>query len=182
MKQTFLHHHPVAVVINESVNIRITQTKPHCHIHVRMRKWTHTYSYPLKPKLCLKQKFCNEWLMTSTAVKFCLKHVENFYTNKSPRSSNTIIHQVIYLLINHLPSHNSIKQELKLLEMMQYSEYPQKIKSTTISNNHTCVVTQDHQNICYILLTCLLLGTGSKPSYFKKGRNACKTASTHITI
>ena len=38
-----------------------------------------------------------------------------FYTNKSPRSSNTIIHQVTILLINHLLSHKFIKQEQKLL-------------------------------------------------------------------
>jgi hypothetical protein len=173
MKQTFLHHCQVTVVINESVSTGITHTKRHGHIHVRMGKWTHTYTYPLRPKFRLKQKFCDEWPMTSTAVNFCLKPCREFlHQKKSPQSSNTIIHQVIYLLINHLLSHNSTKQELKLLEIIQYSEYPQKIKSTTISNNHTCVVTQDHQNICYILLTCLLLGIGLKP----------RNANTHIVI
>jgi hypothetical protein len=70
---------------------------------------THTYSHTLRPKFCLKQKFCNEWPTTSKAVSSASSRVENFYTNKSPRSSNTIIPQVIYLLINHLLSHNSTK-------------------------------------------------------------------------
>jgi hypothetical protein len=71
-----------------------------------------------------------------------------------------------------LLSHKFTKQEQKLLEAMQYSESPQKIESITISNNHTCVVTEDHKNTCYILLTFLLLGIGTKPCDFREVRNA----------
>jgi hypothetical protein len=142
----------------------------------------HTYSSPFRPKFCLKQKFCTEWSMMSQLWSSALNNVVHVYTNKSPRSSNTIIHQVIILLINHLLSHKFTKQEQKLLEAMQYSESPQKIESITISNNHTCVVTEDHKNTSYILLTFLLLGIGTKPCDFKKVRNACNTASIHIAI
>jgi len=105
-----------------------------------------------------------------------------FYVDKSPWSRKTIIHQVIILLINHLLSYKFTKQEQKLLEVMQYSASPQKIDSIKISNNHTCVVTENHKNTCYILLTFLLFGIGTEPCYFKKVRNACNTASIHIAI
>jgi len=134
----------------------------------------HTYSSTFRPKFCFKQKFCTELSMMSTAAKFCIKQSCAFLHQQESTIQQHIIHQVIILLINHLLSHKSTKQEQKLLEAMQYSESPQKIESITISNNHTCVVTEDHKNTGYILLTFLLLGICTKPRYFKKVRNAAQ--------